>query len=275
MFKCVSMKTQLSIIYSLVALSFLSLSPCAHAQGALPLPGYLSDYQYQVANVSSDEAQALMQTETKQTSDGSICANRADVWSFIMNKQAGTQVGKVFIHFTAEGEANENKQWAYHVAPYILIDGEEYVLDGGFDVFHHQPVKLADWMQYFGKDNCAVLDPVHNPGDLALEQNDLPNDSVTPLTYTKGGARQYPSENGHKCYIRKAPMYYVYPIDVYAADLALAGQNEYSSYLLSAFDQGDALQACNQALDGFYRMSHSCKSYLGIKKAPKAPKVRE
>jgi hypothetical protein len=257
------MNTKKMVLSAVLGLGMMGLGSMAQAQ--TESTGFLADYGYQVANLTSmRQAQSLMDTETRDTAKSSICANRADVWSYVMNRDRNVQVGKVFIHFTKDGEATENKQWAYHVAPFVYVNGQPMVLDNGFDVFNHQPVPLAQWENYFGKsDHCVALDPLHNPAHMALEQNNLPNDHVNPLTYTRGGARQYPSTEGI-CYIRKVPMYYVYPIDVYGADLALSGQSQFSSFLLNDFNKDDVLSACRQALTLSARISTSCASYLGI-----------
>ncbi|MBC7396942.1 MAG: hypothetical protein H7333_05815, partial [Bdellovibrionales bacterium] len=181
------MKTPTSNYRLFLGLTLLTAPLCAHAQSS-NAPGFLADYQYQVSNLSSfSEAQALMDTENPYTSDKSICSSRAELWSYIMNRDKKVQVGKVFIHFTALGEANENKEWAYHVAPYVLVNGEEVVMDRAFVEFNQKPTPLANWTQHFGKSqNCVVLDPVNNKNHLRLEQNDLPKDDLTPLTYKKG-----------------------------------------------------------------------------------------
>lgn len=253
-------------------LSFVTLSTLAHAQTAstpTPTPvGYLKDFNYQVSSFKSiGQANALMnllETDTRKTS---ICANRAHLWSFDLNRWKGVETGKVFIHFTALGEATENKDWAYHVAPYVVVNGQEMVLDAGFPgVFHGRASKMSEWTEYFGKSqNCVVLDPVNNPAHLALEQNNLPNDGVTPLTYRSGSSRQYPSTEGI-CYIRKVPMYYQWPVDVYANDLRLAGKEGYGAYDFKAFDQEGVMDACQQALSLGFRMSKPCAKYLGFKK---------
>lgn len=263
--------TPLRTFTTLITGAFLSLTPMALGQTSTTHPpGYLSDYRYQVVNLSSmDEAQELMNLETKDTRQKSVCANRAELWTYNMNHTDAVQVGKVFIHFTEYGEADQNKEWSYHVAPYVMVNGEEMVLDAGFGQFHGNPVAIKDWEKYFGKsENCVVLDPTHNPTHLALEQNDMPSDGVTPLTYTKGGARQYPATLGI-CYVRKVPMYYAYPKDVYAADLALAGNSNYSEFIKTGFDQDEVLFACKQATDLNFKMQHSCPDYLGIHKDPK------
>ena len=257
------MKTQASVLGMI--LGFGMIAGTASAQTGTSAPGFLADYNYQVAQLSSvSAAQSLMNFESTETRNKSICANRAAVWSFIMRKERNVQVGKVFIHFTKDGQANENKQWSYHVAPYVIVNGEEMVLDSAFSEFNGAPTKLSNWTNYFGKSqNCVVLDPTHNPQHLKYEQNNLPNDFVTPLTYTRGGARQYPTTEGI-CYIRKVPMYYSFPIEVYGADLALTGKTEYSSYLKQDFVKQDMIDSCKQAMTPAFRRDQSCESYLGF-----------
>jgi hypothetical protein len=157
----------------------------------------------------------------------------------------------VFIHFTKEGQATENKQWAFHVAPYVLVNGEEYVLDGGFGVFNHKPVKLSDWMKYFGKsDRCVVLDPVHDQDHLLLETNNL-------------YPRQYPATEG-TCYVRKVPMYYLSPVVVDKADHALAGDAQCSDFVQDHFEPIDVLSSCKRAMSMGAQLKTSCSDYLGI-----------
>jgi hypothetical protein len=254
----------------LLSLSFavatLMTGSLAHADPQTP--GFLSDYQYQVVNLPSlADAQRLMNLEYSDTRDRSVCANRAEVWSFMIEKSTGLKIGKVFIHFTDKGQADENGKWAYHVAPYVLVNGQEYVLDNGFAYFEHKPAKMSDWQNYFGKSpNCVVLDPTHNPRHLAMEQYNMPNDWVTPLEYKTGNARQYPSTEGI-CYVRKVPMYYWFPYQVYGADLYLSGQAKYSQYIATHFEPEDVIDACKQAthLGSIFGRENACKKYLGFK----------
>jgi hypothetical protein len=277
-----SMKTLALSLFSLLILSVMPFSALAEdlelrslldsmpqqAPIAVSPAGYLADFNYQISNVTPEMAQSLMDGENTETSSRSICANRANMWSYMMNRTTGVQVGKVFIHFTALGQADENGEWAYHVAPYIIVNGEEMVLDNGFSVFNGEPSKMSDWMKYFGKsDHCTVLDPIHNPHDLALEQNNLPSDSATPLHF-KGGARQYPVENGAICYVRKVPMYYTFPFQVYGTDLARAsadGMAKYGSeFMFNNFNTQEVLNSCNQARTFWSKMKNSCSKYLGL-----------
>ena len=245
-----------------ILLAIFTMISTANAQDI----GYLKDFNYQVQQLSSmRDAQILENFLTKETRNTSICANRAHYWAYELAKFKNVQTGKVFIHFTAEGEANENKDWAFHVAPYVIVNGEEVVLDPAFAVFNNAPVKMADWTNYFGKSKkCVVLDPLHNPAHLKLEMNNVGSDSNTPLDAKTGYARQYPSTEGI-CYIRKVPMYYQWPAQVYGTDLMRTGNTRYSDFNFQSFDQQSVLQACRQAVRWDVQLSVSCSKYLGIK----------
>lgn len=258
----------------LLLLGFGIFSSTSFAQvQSVTMPGYLADYHYQVANVTQDEAQAAMKSERTDFQRDSVCADRAELWTYVMQDKFNISPGKVFIHFTDEGLPKEDKQWAYHVAPYVIVDGEEMVLDSGFSVFKGRPVKLTEWMKYFGKsDACKVLDPTHNKADLALEQNNLPFDQdesgnpLTPLNYTDGAARQYPATDGAICYVRKVSPVYRYPKDVYAADLALSGQHVYDKFLMKTFDKDEVSFSCNGVISRWRAkaIAGECSKYLGF-----------
>lgn len=245
---------------------FAVLSTILTSTHAAEQPGYLKDFNYQVTQLKNvGQAQALENILSKETRSRSICANRAHIWANDLARFKNAKVGKVFIHFTALGKADENGDWAYHVAPYVIVNGQEMVLDPAFDVFGGKPVKLENWTNYFGKSkNCVVLDPVNNPRHLELEKNNLAGDWMTPLEYM-GGVRQYPSTEGI-CYIRKVPMYYHFPADVYGADLLHNGKTEYSTFEKTSFSDEDVLAACQQAMTVKFKLDHSCYDYLGIKK---------
>ena len=232
-------------------------------------PGFLKDFNYQVVQLKSiEQAEFLENSLTTQTRTTSICANRAHYWSYELSKFQHVQTGKVFIFFTAKGEANENGDWAYHVAPYVVVDGEEVVLDPAFSVFNGKPVAMDDWTQYFGKSSqCIVLDPAHNPEHLKLEINNVGSDDKTPLSENTGNARQYPSTEG-TCYIRKVPMYYQWPSEVYGVDLYRAGNLDFKKFNYQGFDGQNVLSACKQAVRWDIQLGHSCSDYLGIKEKP-------
>jgi hypothetical protein len=246
-------------------LAILALVSTAHADQ----PGFLKDFNYQVTQLKTmGQAQALENSLTTETRNSSICANRAHYWSYELSKFKNIQTGKVFIHFTALGEANENKEWAYHVAPYVVVNGEEMVLDPVFAEFKKRPVKMENWTNHFGKSkNCVVLDPLNNPEHLKLEKNNVGADFITPLDEKTGSARQYPSTLGI-CYIRKVPMYFQWPSEVYGSDLYRTGDSQYSQFNYESFNEEGVLAACKQAVKWSVQASQSCSDYLGIKAKP-------
>ena len=246
-------------------LAILALATTAHADQ----PGFLKDFNYQVTQLKTmGQAQALENAMSTDTRLYSICANRAHFWANDLARKKNVQVGKVFIHFTAAGEADEDVSWAYHVAPYVIVNGKEMVLDPVFAAFNKKPVELSEWTNHFGKSpNCVELDPLNNPDHLKLEQNNVGFDNVTPLSPKTGNARQYPSTEGY-CYIRKVPMYYQYPSEIYGADLFKSGKPEFSVFDYQDFQENSVLNACQQAMNVKFKMEHSCFDYLGLKKKP-------
>ena len=225
-------------------------------------PGYLKDFDYQVAHVSSwAEAHGLEKLMSVETRDRSICSNRAHVWANDLARYRNIKVGKVFLHFTENQNSSSTHDWTYHVAPYVIVKGKEVVLDPVFFVFGGMPVSLENWTNNFAKSKkCIVLDPVNNPEHLALEKNNLASDSMNPLDYN-GGVRYYPSGKA-KCYIRKVPMYYQYPAEVYGVDLYHSGKNEFASFEKWYFDEASVESACQQAMNFKFKMKHSCSDYL-------------
>lgn len=242
-------------------LFFSIMMSAAHAE----TPGFLQEFNYQVAEVKTySDAYALEAILSKDTRNRSICANRAHVWANDLARFRRLNVGKIFIHFTEGNGSTVDSDWTYHVAPYVIVKGKEMVLDPVFYVFGGRPVALEDWTNHFAKSKkCVVLDPINNPAHLELEKNNLNADWMTPLDY-KGGSRMYPKTEG-TCYIRKVPMYYQYPAEIYGVDLYLSGKKEYSGFELSNFAEGSVLQACQQAMNLEFKAKHSCEDYLNPK----------
>jgi hypothetical protein len=240
----------------------LALLPMMSAFAAQPSqPGYLKDFDYQVASYDSwADAYSLEKLMSIETRDRSICSNRAHLWAYDLARFRNVKVGKVFLHFTEKSES-DNNSWSYHVAPYVIVKGKEMVLDPVFHAFGGMPITLEKWTQHFAKSkNCLELDPVNNPEHLALEKFNLADDSMNPSDYS-GGVRLYPSKLA-KCYIRKVPMYYQYPAEVYGVDLYHSGKAEYASFEKWYFDDASVLNACQQAMNIKFKMKHGCADYL-------------
>ena len=244
----------------LAMILLLALFPMLASFAGQPA-GYLKDFDYQVTNYDSwSDAYALEKLMSVETRDRSICSNRAHFWANDLARFRNIKVGKVFLHFTDQTESKTNT-WSYHVAPYVMVKGKEMVMDPVFYVFGGMPVTLDVWLKHFARtQNCLELDPMNNPEHLALEKNNLADDSMTPLEY-KGGVRLYPSKLA-KCYIRKVPMYYQNPADVYGVDLFRSGKTEYASFERWYFDQNSVQDACQQAMSMKFKLKHSCMDYL-------------
>lgn len=231
-------------------------------------PSYLSDFDYSISSVDSFTAEQLFRSENSDVRTKSICANRAHIWSYDMKRKQNIDAGKVFIFFTNVANSSENVEWAYHVAPYVIVDGVEMVLDSGFPGTINGPITIDRWTQIFGRttQKCKVLDPVNDPIDLALMDNTSPG--LSPYNRSVNGARQFPSYPA-PCYVRKAPGYYWMPAGVYGHDIYAANSrpdaSAYSMYLLNNFNKDMLIQACKQGMQGSILFKgKACKKYFGF-----------
>lgn len=285
MFKSKKMKSILcaSAALAVACAVYLNVNLTERSNERLPAnaendPAVLKDYgDYQLTVLNSfEEAKMLFDGLNREFRVTSICANRAHVWAYdMLRSNHGIRSGKVFIHFTPSGVADEDITWAYHVAPYVVVRekaivngvetyvNKEYVLDAGFGAIRG-PISIEKWSKYFGKsEKCVVLDPQNNPEHLKLEENNSPG--LHPNNHYVNGARQYPVPAGSTCYIRKTPMYYWTPAGVYGNDLAASGRSEYSYYTQTDFNEGQLVQACRQGIQGSLLFKKKwCRKYLGF-----------
>lgn len=260
----------------------LSLPAIASAQTSnMSKPGYLPEFNYQLSSVDMPTAEAMMKSERRDTALSSICSNRANLWAHNMSEQYKVKVGKMFIILAD----NTSLKWSYHVVPYTIVNGQEMVLDGGvgkilgheLGTFHKGPTDVATWSNHYsgGTNPCVVLDPVNNPEHLKMEQLIMPDDIGTdgkvmdplnaPTDVKKDeftGVRKFPGTDDVRCYIRKVPMFYVFPRDFYGADLALTGDTRLKSYVVNEFDKLDLWDSCDDALKG--DTFNKCSDELGF-----------
>lgn len=239
----------------------------ANAQAEVSI---LPDYDnYEISEVTPAQASALFASLNRDFRSNSICANRAHVWAYDMLRNNGIKSGKAFIHFTPSGLADEDITWAYHVAPYIIVNDNgvktEMVLDAGFGSIRG-PITMSQWSKYFGKSaNCVVLDPQNNPEHLRLEDRSSPG--LHPNNRRVNGAMQYPTPAGSTCYLRKTPMHYWMPYIVYGNDLYRSGRSEYSIYQTRDFNSAQLVQACKNGLSSnglIFNKRKYCREYLGF-----------
>jgi hypothetical protein len=115
------------------------------------------------------------------------CFKRAHIWSYDMWSNLGIYTQKIFIFYTQRYIQLEEFEWWFHVAPLVVANGEELVLDG---TFMTKPVTLKEWKDYFiktDKINCPLISHYS----------------------------QYKDNQWSKlCYLMKTPMYIFSPLDI-------------------------------------------------------------
>lgn len=204
------------------------------------------DPNFGVTDVGSmARAHQLWSSLNRDTRSKSICANRAMVWAYDMYRNQGIQTGKVYVFFTGNHPSSDDKTWVYHVAPYVLVNGQEVVLDAGFGDIQ-RPYTMEEWLYRFGRGNCKVLDKLEKAWG-SMYYNDLQED----------------------CYARKVPMYYYMPMDVYDGDFNRDTDGD-GITTRNNFPMGEVLLACKQALNGPIlpnRKLKYCKEYFGLSDA--------
>ncbi len=117
----------------------------------------------------------------------SQCFKRAHMWAFDMWSKLNISSQKIFIFYTQRFIQLEEFEWWFHVAPMVVVNGEEFVMDG---TFMTKPITLKAWKDYFIKSenlNCPIIE----------NYNEYKNNQWTKL-----------------CYLMKTPMYYFSPINI-------------------------------------------------------------
>lgn len=117
----------------------------------------------------------------------SQCFKRAHIWAYDMWSKMGLSTQKVFIFYTQRYIQLEDFEWWFHVAPLVVVKGEDYVLDG---TFMKEPVTLKAWQDYFIKSdklNCPIISKYQD--------------------YSQNQWKRL-------CYLMKTPMYYFSPLNI-------------------------------------------------------------
>lgn len=117
----------------------------------------------------------------------SQCFKRAHMWAFDMWSKMGISSQKVFIFYTQRYIQLEDFEWWFHVAPVVVVKGEEYVLDG---TFMSKPITVNEWKTYFIKSENITCPVAAN--------------------YTEYSKNQW----SRLCYLMKVPMYFFSPLDI-------------------------------------------------------------
>jgi hypothetical protein len=200
-----------------LGLSLLLQISTASAQTSIDNAHRFAGFEPTVYDTEAQVAQifSTMETGFKPLSPwtlqfGSECTERAETWTFDLNKTQNVVAEKVFVFYTEAYQryyrAHHNGKkfkWWFHVSPYLLVKGangqaEERVIDHEFS---KQPQTMKDWTDLFieSKEACVENVPFANfEGDIT------------------GKGASY-NANAH-CYIVRAPMYDMYPGDIDARE---------------------------------------------------------
>ncbi|HXH29941.1 MAG TPA: protein-glutamine glutaminase family protein [Bacteriovoracaceae bacterium] len=121
----------------------------------------------------------------------SQCFKRAHMWAYDLWSKLGVNSQKVFIFYTQRYVQMEDFEWWFHVAPLVVVGGEDYVMDG---TFMKKPIPLKEWKDFFIKTekiNCPVIE-----------------------NYQEFEKNQW----SRLCYLMKVPMYFFSPLDIELRD---------------------------------------------------------
>jgi hypothetical protein len=130
----------------------------------------------------------------------SQCFKRAHMWAFDMWSKMNISSQKVFIFYTQRYIQLEEFEWWFHVAPMVVVKGEEYVLDG---TFMKKPITVKEWQNYFIKSDKITCPVATN--------------------YEEYSKNQW----SRLCYLMKVPMYFFSPLDIENRDLNKMPRNHW------------------------------------------------
>lgn len=121
----------------------------------------------------------------------SQCFKRAHIWAYDMWSQLNISSQKIFIFYTQRFIQLEDFEWWFHVAPMVVANNNEFVLDA---TFMEEPVTVTAWKNRFLSENitCPIISNYK--------------------TYDENQFKRL-------CYLMKVPMHYFSPLDIQNRDL--------------------------------------------------------
>jgi hypothetical protein len=187
---------------------------------------------------------------------GSICSNRALIWSFDFKRNQNVDAGKVFLFYTRKNGEIGQKTWWYHVAPIINEKGVVYAMDAGFPSRIKSPITAKEWLKKFsGSTKCKEIQS--NETDLVTRMFD---GYVFPETTSYGT---------HDCYFKFTPAGYWTPSSVAMGLLGKDSDGNPISYVRDEINTDEVYAACVEAVTSpLGRVlgggKKSCKKYIGL-----------
>jgi hypothetical protein len=246
---------------SLTALSLISLSAFANT------PGYISDFNYQVSDLATMglSRQTLFEKMERKMLDleNSICANRAHMWAYDLSKY-NIQTGKIFLFFGSSIWTDDKHGYMYHVAPYIVDNGVEYMMEASYGDLS-EPLKIKEWVENETYGRVTAADCI----ELTAEDTDM-----TEYFYERINLPEKKRPSGKpaaRCYYRRVPGYYWFPASIAYHDLKRDADGVKFEFDPKDFDKDDVVEACVEAASSKFGRFFGggrlkCQAHLGIKK---------
>ncbi len=126
---------------TLIGLTLLSTA-AAFAQVS-PLQGHMS------TDITKNEGRDIWQTMKGSFEKDSECYNRAQSWTYDINKKYGFEGKKILIHYSRKYNEELSAKWGFHIAPVYKTEGVDTVYDKGFRPWIHAPLTKKMWEQKF------------------------------------------------------------------------------------------------------------------------------
>lgn len=227
---------------------------------------YLKDFDYKLTDIATKglKKETLFENMERGMLDleNSICANRAHLWGYDLFKQGRINTGKIFIFFGSSIWRKEDKHgYMYHVAPYIIENGNEYVMEASYgDV--KKPLTVDEWIENETYNRVKGSDCL----EITAEDTDLTEYFYERHTLPE---KRSSGKQGARCYIRKVPGHYWFPTSIALHDLKKDEDGKKVEYNPQSFDVDDVLEACIEAASSkigrfFGGGKAKCKKHLKL-----------
>lgn len=155
---------------------------------------------------SAEEAKTVFKGLRRGASAWSQCYNRAHIWSYESKNKFNLDSMKVFTFYTRKYIREYNFDWWFHVAPFTYVKAGEEIEERVLDpMFAKGPLKTKDWTDIFmrNKVTCPVISKYSE-----YENN----------------------EEASYCYLYKASMFYLQPLDLDRLERSGVTKSEWLNY---------------------------------------------
>jgi hypothetical protein len=201
--------------------------------------GYIQDFNYQLTDIANHKVskEGLFANMLRRGVDleNSICSNKAHVWAYEFKRRHKIRAGKIFVFFGGSVWANERKGWMYHVAPYIVENSQEWVMEASYPEVT-KPLSVEDWLE--NETDARVK--AHQCIEIFADDTDL-----TAYFYQRYNLpERRENKPGAICYYRKVPGHYWFPTSIAYHDLKKDAAGRSIDYAPKGFDKDDVLHAC-------------------------------